>query len=496
MNTAFGKRVAILMLENSSSDAELILNRLNQEGIAHQAQRVATEHEFRQLLDREIFDVILAEYSLPGFTGVQALKLARDAQPETPFIFVSGALGEEIAVEMLKQGATDYVLKHRLERLGSAIYQALSLTDEIKKRRLAEAALHQSESRYRLLAEATPNFVWTADENGSIVFVNQRFHEYSGLSWEDILARKWHNCIHPDDLPHLRTAWDEALQSDEGFELEFRCLRFSDGSYRWHLARVIPLLDETGKARQWLGTASDIETQKQAEQALRRSNEELQQFAFAASHDLQEPLRNVSTFTQLLARRYKDQLDEEAHEYIRYAVEGAMRMNELIHDLLAYSRIAMQEVTPQQVSMEAIFSTALDNLRLAIEESKAIVTHDELPEITANATQMFQVLQNLLSNAIKYRSPDRPVQVHVGASEAPGEWIFSVKDNGQGFDPSYADRIFGVFHRLHNRDVPGTGIGLSICKRVVERHGGHMWVKSRPDRGSTFYFSIPVLRLQ
>jgi two-component system, chemotaxis family, sensor kinase Cph1 len=379
--------------------------------------------------------------------------------------------------------------------LAPALRRAINLAEEVQKRRLAEEALRQSESRYRLLAEATPNFVWAADQDGKVIFVNQQFYRYTDLTWEDITDGSWNRTIHPDDLPHVRAGWQSARETNEGFELEFRCLRASDHSYRWHLGRVTPLLDDGGKAWQWLGTASDIETQKRAEQALRRSNEELQQFAFAASHDLQEPLRNISTFTQLLARRYGTQLDEEAQEYIRFAVEGAQRMNALIHDLLTYARVSMQEAAPHRVSMESVLLSVLNNLRLAVEESQAVITHEKLPDVTANTMQMFQLLQNLISNAVKYRNPDRQLKVHIEAVEAPGEWIFSVQDNGQGFDPAYSERIFGVFHRLHSREIPGTGIGLSICKRIVERHGGHIWVKSRPGQGSTFYFSIPALRM-
>lgn len=486
--------ISILMLEDSPLDAELILARMDKEQIPYKVCRAATEKEFRDAIYAQAFDLILSDFSLPLFSGSDALEIAIECCPDVPFIFVSGALGEEVAIETLKRGATDYVLKHRLERLAPAVKRALAEAGERKRREAAEAGLRQSESRYRLLAEATPIFVWAADEDGGTTFVNRQFSNYTGVSFEETLAGNWRGSIHPDDLDVIDSAWDDALRTRESFEFEFRCRRASDGAFRWHLARVIPLPDEKGAVWHWLGTALDIETQKQAETALRRSNEELQQFAFAASHDLQEPLRNISTFTQLLARRFEHQLDAEADEYIRYAVDGAKRMNSLIHDLLSYARISMQDVPRQRVRLDGVFSSVLDSLRMSIAESDAAITHDSLPEVTANAMQIFQVIQNLLSNAIKYRNSDRQLRIHFGVGVGAGEWIFSVRDNGQGFDQSYADRVFGVFHRLHGRDVPGTGIGLSICKRIIERHDGRIWAQSIRGQGSTFYFTLPALR--
>ena len=237
-------------------------------------------------------------------------------------------------------------------------------------------------------------------------------------------------------------------------------------------------------------------TQELAERVeeLARSNAELERFAYVASHDLKEPLRMVTSYTTLLARRYKGKLDADADEFINYAVDGAGRMEQLIRDLLIYSRVGNRDKLVRFVDCEVVLGRALANLESAIEESAATVTHDHLPTVMADDTQLVQVFQNLISNAIKFRREDPP-RIHVSTSEMPAGWTFSIQDNGIGIDPEYADRIFVIFQRLHTRsEYPGNGIGLAICKKVVEQHGGRIWLESRPGQGSTFHFSIPVER--
>jgi len=226
-------------------------------------------------------------------------------------------------------------------------------------------------------------------------------------------------------------------------------------------------------------------------QELARSNAELEQFAYVASHDLQEPLRMVASYTQLLARRYRDKLDADAHDFIAFAADGATRMQTLINDLLAYSRVGTRGLPFGETESDAICGEAINNLQKAVEETGAVVTRAPLPRLVADPSQLRQLFQNLISNAIKFRGPEPP-RIHVGAGRNTNEWLFSVRDNGIGIDPEHAQRIFVLFQRLHNRaEYPGTGIGLAICKKIVERHGGRIWVESQPGSGAAFCFSLP-----
>jgi signal transduction histidine kinase len=234
---------------------------------------------------------------------------------------------------------------------------------------------------------------------------------------------------------------------------------------------------------------------RETSEELARSNRELERFAHIASHDLQEPLRMVASYTQLLAQRYHDQLDQDAHDFINYAVDGATRMKQLIEDLLAYSRVSARGLPAAVVDTQAAFSLVLRNLEAAIGESHAEVTGGDLPEVLADGSQMVQLFQNLVANGIKFHTPGVPPRVRIEARQAPDhprQWLFRVADNGIGIDPKFFDRVFVIFQRLHTRhEYPGTGIGLALCQRIVERHGGRIWIESEPGKGTAFLFTLP-----
>ena len=249
-----------------------------------------------------------------------------------------------------------------------------------------------------------------------------------------------------------------------------------------------------GQIGQFLERTRAEEQLRQTSANLERSNTDLQQFAYVASHDLFEPLRMVVSYLQLLSERYKERLDPAAQEFIGFAVDGAQRMQALIHDLLAYSRLDIRGRPFAPTDGEQVFKAAVANLKVAIEESGAAITHGPLPEVRADAIQLTQVLQNLIGNGLKFRGAEPP-RLEVGANPRNGEWVFWVRDNGIGIEAKYFDRIFVIFQRLHTRrEYSGTGMGLAICKRIIERHGGRIWVESSPGQGSTFFFTLPRAR--
>jgi len=263
-------------------------------------------------------------------------------------------------------------------------------------------------------------------------------------------------------------------------------------------AKVRVFIDLFRKTRQLSQLNRHLEaTVEERTAELRRSNEDLQQFAYIASHDLQEPLRMVSSFVQMLANRYRGRLDQDADEFIQFAVEGAQRMHDLIRDLLAYARVDTVKGKLGRVDCGRALRRALEDVRMAVQESDALVTQGDLPAVPGDEARVAQVFQNLIGNALKFRREGVRPEVHVDAVEGEGEWTFRVRDNGVGIDPNFYERIFQIFQRLHARDeYTGTGIGLSICKKIVERHGGRIWVESTPGQGSVFFFTLPAERKQ
>jgi PAS domain S-box-containing protein len=364
---------------------------------------------------------------------------------------------------------------------------------DITEQLQTESALRDSETRFRELAETIPGIVWTARADGDVDYMNSQWYSYTGQEEQQAVGQGWQSVLHADDTARSVARWAESLKSGTEYEIQFRCRRH-DGCYRWFLGRGRPLRDSSGQIVKWVGTCTEIHDQKATEQALRRSNEDLQQFAYVASHDLQEPLRIVVSFSQLLMQRHSSVLAGDAEQYLGYLVDAGTRMSCLISDLLAYSRATSDRNRALGVvRLEETLDSALAAIRVGIEETQAVITHDPLPLVAGDARQLRQVFQNLLSNALKYQKSEEPPRIHISVVRGHAEWMISVIDNGQGFAPEYAERIFGIFKRLHGKEVPGTGIGLAICKTVIDRHGGRIWAESTRGKGATFRFTLPIL---
>jgi PAS domain S-box-containing protein len=369
---------------------------------------------------------------------------------------------------------------------------------DISRRKEAEELMMRAEQRYRGLLEAAPDAMVVVNKTGEIVLVNVQTEKQFGYSRDELIGRKVTDIIPIGFAERLVAdklrSPEEALAQVIGTGIELTALRRDGGEFPIEI-----MLSPLESADGILVTAAirDIAVRKAAEAdltdkiaELKRSNEELSQFAYIASHDLQEPLRMVSSYTQLLAQRYAGKLDSDADEFIAFAVDGATRMQRLIQDLLAYSRIGTKGMNVTKVSSENALDEARSNLGSAIADSGALVTNDPLPVVRADELQLVQLFQNLVGNAIKYRTASAP-EVHVSAVERSGRWQFSVQDNGLGIEEQYYDRIFGMFQRLHNRrEFSGTGIGLAICRKIVERNGGEISVTSKPNHGSTFHFTL------
>jgi PAS domain S-box-containing protein len=375
-------------------------------------------------------------------------------------------------------------------------------TQDITARKLAEEETVQARAYLESSLESIPDGVLLLDEQARFRYVNPTYLGWLGRSPEDFIGKRVPEVSPPFASPETaKTIADRAerrIRTGEpivGAEVE---MIGKDGKPIPVSYSAAPITTEEGDTLGEVVFVKDMTEAKQAEtqmkrtmEDLARSNRELEQFAYVASHDLQEPLRMISSYTQLLARRYRDQLDQDAHEFIGYAVDGAERMQRLINDLLAYSRVGTRGQPFEETDCARALDRAIDNLQLLIDDTGADITCDALPAVMADESQMIELFQNLLGNAIKFHG-QAPPRVHVGAQRQEDEWVFSVTDNGIGIDPEYHDRIFVIFQRLHARgEYTGTGIGLAICKRIVERHGGRIWVESQPGEGSTFYFTIP-----
>ena len=422
----------------------------------------------------------------PIFAGTGALDamLAAEARAvqSTPLVSRSG--------KVLGMFSTHYrrVCRPSERELRLLDLLARQAADLIERKRSEE-----TRGQLSAVVEASGDAIYTYDLTGIILNWNRAAEELYGYSPKEIVGRSAEIIVPPDKIAELHDLVESCGKTGNIIRsLETTRMR-RDGVVFPVVLTVSPIRNESGKILALSVIARDITARKKAETELRRANADLEQFAYSASHDLQEPLRTIKIYSELLAGHLSTAVEGEAAEFLDYLRGAATRMEMLVRDLLAYTQVSRLEAPVAEVDTNEALAEVIANLRGAIAESGAAVTCDKLPPVCAHKTHVRQLLQNLVGNAIKYRSEDRAPEVHIGAERQDGYWLFTVRDNGIGIQPEFKEQIFGLFSRLHNADrYDGTGIGLAICQRIVERYHGRIWVESEPGRGSEFRFTLPV----
>ncbi len=479
-------------LLEAAPDAMVVVNRNGEIVLLNVQAEKQFGYRRDELLGRKVKSIIpegFAERLIADGTRTAAEALAQQ-------------IGTGIELNGRRKDGSEFPIEIMLSPLESAegILVTAAIRDITERKRI-EDALRDSEERFRLMASGIKDYANVMlDPEGFIVSWNEGGERLKGFRAEEIVGQHFSRFYSAEDIRKGLPAMELKQAKETGrFEGEGWRVR-KDGSRFLANIVITALRDEKGKLRGFGKITRDITERRRAEEHLtktmedlKRSNEELGQFAYVASHDLQEPLRMVASYTQLLAQRYKGRLDSDADEFIAFAVDGCNRMQGLIQDLLSYSRAGANAEPLREISCEGALEKTLRNLRPTIQDSGATVTHDALPTIMTDETQLVQVFQNLIANAIKYHGAEPPL-VHVSATRNSGnEWVFSVRDNGMGMEPQYFERIFILFQRLHGqKEFAGTGIGLAMCKKIVDRLGGRIWVESQPAKGSTFYFALPA----
>lgn len=400
----------------------------------------------------------------------------------------------------------------------------LSAYDEIRRKNLLlqelSEKIQESENDFRILTDSLPLMMFSVNNRGAISYKNKWLQDFLGTFPNEITSNSWQNFVHPDDYPSFFGQLNQAVLQQISLNVQHRFREKVSGKFLWHIFSIIPLKNEKGAIIRWIGFIVDIHAHKQVEQTLKdnrelketqdrlfenqrelqqkiielnRSNYELEQFAHLASHDLQEPLRKLFFYSDVMKQKYSESIDENGQNMLKNMVVAASRMKELINDLLSYSRLQQQKLPFEIVNLNVMIGEIIRDMDVTIREKNASIQVDELPVLHGNKIRLHQLFQNLISNALKYAKNDVPPTINITSSIDGEKVTIKVKDNGIGFEDQYREKIFGLFERLHSRDqFPGTGIGLSICKKITELHQGTITANSRPGEYAEFEVTLPL----
>ncbi len=484
----------ILLIDDNASDRELASMVLSQEFDRVDIVPVGTATEFSAAVAAGLFGLVIAEADLEWSDGLEVIALVRDLRPDCPIILFTAAGGAELWNEALRLHVDGYVGKSSegFVELPSAVRSAL-----FRARRRAMATA--KDAPYRRLVEGLPVGVIVSTLSGEILEANPAFAAMLGLSSPETLTRRTFTEFFAQ--PSLVSAWRSQVEASRSVGNLDVQLQRADRSRMWVRISSWVVEEGAGGIRQVQSIVEETEEFHAARdelarrsQALSRSNAELEQFAYVVSHDLQQPLGMISSYLELLGDAAGGELDDEARDYFERAVRGAERMQEMVDAVLGYARVDSRGRDFGAIDLNQVVDEVIRDFDATVEATKAAVTRDELPSVIGDGAQLYQLLHNLIGNALKFVA-DRSPRIHVGIDDDGASWLISLRDNGIGIETDARERVFVMFQRLHTVDeYPGTGIGLAICKRIVERHGGRIWVESRPHQGSTFTFTLPKRR--
>lgn len=501
----------ILILEDNESDADLLVRELKKSELSFTTQIVQTRNAFEKALESFDPDLILSDYSLPSFDAGTAFQIKQDKYAHTPFIIVSGTIGEENAVELIKAGVTDYVSKNKLFTLSTKINRALNdakarkekiitdqklkvinqelleLNQELEVRVINRTkALAESEDRFRSMMETIPQIAWTNNTKAEVVFYNQRWYDYTGLDREQTKLLGFKAVVHEDDLQMGIDQFSSILSSHEGGEFQIRVKR-ADELYRWHLIRLMPIMDLQNQIQLWAGTATDI-------QELRLLQQYKDDFIIVASHELKTPITSLKASLQLLDRIKGDPTSAMLPKLIVQANKSLGKVNALIEDLLNASKASQGQlhINPQNFTLSELILERSNDLNT--EGAYTIVTEGDLQtEVYADVIRVEQILINFINNAIKYAPESKEIRIRI---EKGNDMVkVSVIDRGPGIPPEKLRYIFDRYYRAESNDssYKGLGLGLYICAEIIKKHNGQIGVESELNKGSIFWFTLPVL---